>query len=249
MITIIAGPCSAETREQTLSTAKELSQAGIKIFRAGVWKPRTRPGGFEGAGIEALEWLQEAKETYDLRIAVELNAPENVEHLLAHKIDTVWIGARTTVSPFAMDELGSALSATDLEVYVKNPICPDLDLWIGAIERLRQAGVKNVKAIHRGFMTHYTDIYRNEPVWSIAQGLKRQMPNLQVLCDPSHIAGKWEYVQQLCYMALQLGFDGLFVESHISPYDAWTDSRQQLSTQQMGELLADLRQNLPYQFL
>ncbi|MEG1607346.1 MAG: hypothetical protein RR931_05595 [Mucinivorans sp.] len=245
---ITAGPCSAETREQVLETAKVLSQAGVKIFRAGVWKPRTRPGNFEGVGREALDWLREAKELYGLKIATEINWPSNVQYLVEAGIDIAWLGARTTVNPFLVDEIASELGRTEMEVWVKNPVCPDAELWIGAIERVRRAGAKRIVAIHRGFSQFGVDLYRNTPLWNIPLKVMRDMPTVPMLCDPSHIAGRSEYVRQICYMALQLGFNGLFVESHCSPHSALSDARQQLSTYQATELFAELKRNLPELF-
>lgn len=249
MITIVAGPCSAESREQVMTTARQLSEAGIKIFRAGVWKPRTRPGNFEGIGPTALEWLREAKEKYGLRIATEINKAQNVQLLVDAGVDIAWIGARTTVNPFIVDEIADALGNTNMEVYVKNPVCPDPELWMGAIERLQRAGVKKITAIHRGFSQYGSDLYRNTPLWNIPLRLMRDMPNIPIFCDPSHITGRTEYVRQVCYMALQLGFGGLFVESHCCPHEALSDARQQLSCLQAEELFAELRRNLPELFV
>lgn len=249
MITIVSGPCSAESREQVMETARLLSDGGIQIYRAGVWKPRTRPGNFEGVGVEALEWLSEAKAAYGLKIAVEINHARNVEHLVRAGIDIAWLGARTTVNPFVVDEIAGELGSSGMEVYVKNPVCPDADLWLGAIERVQRAGVKNIKAVHRGFCQYGADLYRNTPIWSIPLRIMREMPNIPMLCDPSHITGKAEYVRHVCYMALQLGFNGLFVESHYKPFEAKSDARQQLSPIQMIELLRELERNMPELFV
>lgn len=246
---IVAGPCSAESREQVLTTAKELAAGGIKIMRAGVWKPRTRPGNFEGVGQQALEWLAEAKELYGVRIATEINWPSNVELLSKAGVDIAWLGARTTVNPFLVDEIACELGKTSMEVYIKNPVCPDVDLWLGAIERVQRAGVRKIVAVHRGFSQYGVDLYRNTPLWNIPLKVMHEMPGIPMICDPSHITGKAEYVRHVCYMALQLGFNGLFVESHCAPHQALSDARQQLSTAQMIELLEELKKNMPELFV
>ncbi len=248
MLTLISGPCSAETKDQLFQTAEGVAKAGIKILRAGVWKPRTRPGNFEGCGEEALQWMALAKEQFGLKLATEVATLEHIELATQYGVDIAWLGARTTTSPFTVEQLAPALASSGMEVYVKNPICAELDLWIGAIERLQRAGVSRLTAIHRGFVLPVKDIYRNEPLWSIPLALKNYAPNLPVICDPSHIAGKWEYVSQLCYMALSLGMDGLMIESHNSPYHALSDGRQQLSPGQLAQLMEDLRRDMPHRF-
>jgi len=242
---IVSGPCSAESFDQVMQTAKELSKGGVKIFRAGVWKPRTRPGSFEGVGVEALKWLKQAKDTYGLKIATEINVPSNVKYLVDYGVDIAWLGARTTVNPFIVDAIAKELVGTNIEVYVKNPVCPDADLWMGAIERLQRAGCRKITAIHRGFSQYGVDLYRNDPLWNIPLRVMREMPHIPMLCDPSHIAGKSEYVRPLSYMALQLGFQGLFVESHCSPHEALSDARQQLSSIEAIALFDDLKKMMP----
>lgn len=238
---LVAGPCSAESFAQVMDTASQLSEAGIKIFRAGVWKPRTRPGCFEGVGIEGLEWLSEVKRRYGMKIATELNTAANAEHLLRHGIDIAWIGARTSVNPFIVEEIASALRGTDIEVYVKNPVCPDVELWMGAIERLHNAGIKKITAIHRGFSQYGKDIYRNVPLWTLPLRVMKEMPEIPMICDPSHIAGLREYVPQVSAMAMILKVNGLFIESHINPDCAKSDARQQLTPLDTASMLKELK--------
>lgn len=242
---IVSGPCSAESREQVMQTAKELVAGGVKIYRAGVWKPRTRPGCFEGYGIQALEWLKEAKETFGLKIATEINIPSNVKYLVEYGVDIAWLGARTTVNPFIVDAIAAELAKTDIEVYVKNPVCPDADLWMGSIERILKAGCRKVTAIHRGFSQYGVDLYRNAPLWNLPLRVMREMPHIPMLCDPSHIAGKSEFVRVLSYTAMQLGFNGLFVESHCNPDSALSDARQQISSREAISLFEDLKRMMP----
>lgn len=238
---IIAGPCSAESREQVLETADGLAQHGVKIFRAGVWKPRTRPGCFEGCGEVALEWLQEVKERYGMRIAVELNTARNAEMLLKAGIDIMWIGARTTTSPFDVQDIADALQGCEVDVYVKNPVCPDNSLWLGAVERVMRANIKgDVVGIHRGFCAWERDIFRNNPIWSIPLWLKAEMPELPIICDPSHISGIASLVPHVARMSMELGFDGLMIESHIDPSKALSDATQQLTPTELGSVLQDL---------
>jgi chorismate mutase len=237
---IIAGPCSAETEEQTFDTAKRLSQAGIKIFRAGVWKPRTKPGGFEGNGKKALPWLQRVKAELGMYIAVEVATPAHVREALAFDIDILWIGARTSANPFAVQELANALEGIDIPVFIKNPVNPDIDLWIGAIERINNAGITKIAAIHRGFSTYDKKIYRNIPQWHIPIELHRQLPDLPLFCDPSHIGGKRELIAPLCQQAMDLNFDGLVIESHCSPEKAWSDAAQQVTPEVLELILNTL---------
>ena len=226
---IIAGPCSAETEEQVMETARQLHANGVQIYRAGIWKPRTKPGGFEGIGAVGLPWLQRVKKELGMYIATEVATAAHVRAALAADIDILWIGARTTANPFAVQEIADALEGTDIPVLIKNPVNPDLDLWIGAIERVYNAGVRKIGAIHRGFSSYDKKIYRNLPQWHIPIELHRQMPELPIICDPSHIGGKRELVAPLCQQAMDLNFDGLIVETHINPEKAWSDATQQVT--------------------
>ena len=226
---IIAGPCSAETEEQVMETARQLHANGVQIYRAGIWKPRTKPGGFEGIGAEGLPWLQRVKKELGMYIATEVATAAHVRAALAADVDILWIGARTTANPFAVQEIADALEGTDIPVLIKNPVNPDLDLWIGAIERVYNAGVRKIGAIHRGFSSYDKKIYRNLPQWHIPIELHRQMPELPIICDPSHIGGKRELVAPLCQQAMDLNFDGLIVETHVNPAKAWSDATQQVT--------------------
>ena len=226
---VIAGPCSAESREQVLTTATALAAKGVKIFRAGIWKPRTKPGGFEGVGAVGLPWLKEVKQTTGMLIATEVATPYHVFEAIKAGVDLLWIGARTVANPFAMQELADALKGTDMPVLVKNPVNPDLELWIGAIERLYRAGITNVGVIHRGFSSYEKKLYRNLPLWHIPIELKRRFPNLTVFCDPSHIGGKRELVAPIAQQALDLNFEGLIIESHCNPDCALSDASQQIT--------------------
>ena len=226
---IIAGPCSAETEEQVFNTAKQLSEKGIKIFRAGIWKPRTKPGGFEGIGEQGLPWMQRVKKELGMLVATEVANTKHVEAALNAGIDILWIGARTSANPFAMQEIADALKGADVPVLIKNPVNPDLELWIGAIERINGAGIKRIAASHRGFSTYDKKLYRNLPMWHIPIELHRRIPNLPVICDPSHIGGRRELIAPLCQQAMDLGFDGLIIESHCSPDNAWSDAKQQVT--------------------
>ena len=226
---IIAGPCSAETEEQVMATALELSKNGIPVFRAGIWKPRTKPGGFEGVGVEGLPWLQRVKAETGMFVGTEVATAKHIEEALKHGIDILWIGARTSANPFAMQEIADALQGVDVPVLVKNPVNPDIELWIGAMERLYNAGIRKLGAIHRGFSTYDKKIYRNLPQWNIPIELRRRYPNLPIICDPSHIGGKRELIAPLCQQAMDLGFDGLMIESHCNPDKAWSDAAQQLT--------------------
>lgn len=237
---VIAGPCSAETEEQVMNTARSLSRHGIKIFRAGIWKPRTKPGGFEGVGAEGLPWLKRVKEELGMYVATEVATSKHVREALANDVDILWIGARTSANPFAMQEIADALEGTDIPVMIKNPVNPDLELWIGAIERIYNAGVRRIAAIHRGFSTYDKKIYRNLPQWHIPIELKRRLPNLPIFCDPSHIGGKRELVGPLCQQAMDLNFDGLMVESHCNPEKAWSDASQQVTPDVLDFILDTL---------
>ena len=226
---VIAGPCSAETEEQVMTTARGLAHNGIKVFRAGVWKPRTKPGGFEGMGETALPWLEEVRKETGMYVTTEVATAKHVEACLKHNIDILWVGARTTANPFAMQEVADALKGVDIPVLVKNPVSPDLELWIGSMERLNQAGIKRMAAIHRGFSSFEKRIYRNLPQWHIPIELRRRIPTLPIIVDPSHMGGKRELVAPLCQQAMDLGFDGLIIESHCNPDAAWSDAAQQVT--------------------
>lgn len=234
---VIAGPCSAETEEQVMTTARQLADKGIKIYRAGIWKPRTKPGGFEGVGVEGLSWLKQVKKETGMLVATEVATEKHVYECLKADIDILWIGARTTANPFAMQEIADALKGVDIPVFVKNPVNPDLELWIGALERINNAGLKRLAAIHRGFSTYDKKIYRNLPQWHIPIELRRRIPNLPILCDPSHIGGKRELIAPLCQQAMDLGFDGLIVESHCNPDKAWSDAAQQVTPDVLDYIL------------
>ena len=226
---VIAGPCSAETEDQVMSAARALSKNGIKIFRAGIWKPRTKPGGFEGIGVEGLAWMKAVKQETGMLVATEVATAKHVYEALKAGIDVLWIGARTTANPFAVQEIADALKGVDVPVLIKNPVNPDLELWIGALLRINGAGLQRIGAIHRGFSTYDKKIYRNLPQWHIPIELRRRIPNLPSLCDPSHIGGKRELIAPLCQQAMDLGFDGLIVESHCNPDAAWSDASQQVT--------------------
>ena len=234
---VIAGPCSAETEEQVMNTARQLADKGIKIFRAGIWKPRTKPGGFEGVGVEGLAWLKRVKQETGMYVATEVANAKHVFEALKAGVDILWVGARTTANPFAMQEIADALRGVDIPVLVKNPVNPDLELWIGALERLNQAGLQRLAAIHRGFSSYDKKIYRNLPQWHIPIELRRRIPALPILCDPSHIGGKRELVAPLCQQAMDLGFDGLIVESHCDPDKAWSDASQQVTPDVLDYIL------------
>lgn len=238
---IIAGPCSAETREQLLSTAAALKPANLTLFRAGVWKPRTRPGSFEGNGEEALKWLQEVKKEYGFAVTTEVAEVHHIEQALKYDIDVLWIGARTTVNPFHVQQLAEALKGVDVPVMIKNPVNPDVDLWEGALERFERAGVKKIAAIHRGFSSYQASSpYRNQPNWVIPIELKRRRPDLYIICDPSHIAGKRDLVSEVAQKAMDMGFDGLMIETHPEPEQAWSDAAQQLRPEALLQLLSRL---------
>ena len=237
---VIAGPCSAETEEQVMNTARELAANGIKIFRAGVWKPRTRPGSFEGKGVEALPWLQRVKKETGMYTAVEVATAQHVYEAIKYGVDMLWIGARTTANPFAVQEVADALRGTDMPVLVKNPVNPDLELWIGALERLNRAGIKKLGVIHRGFSVYQKVKYRNDPQWQIAIELKRRLPNLPIINDPSHISGDSNLIFEVSQQAMNLNFDGLIIESHECPAQAWSDAKQQVTPAHLKMILGDL---------
>lgn len=237
---IIAGPCSAETEEQVMDIARQLKDSGVSIYRAGIWKPRTRPGGFEGVGAIGLEWLQKAKAETGLPMAVEVANATHVKLALEHDIDVLWIGARTTVNPFAVQEIADALKGTDKIVLVKNPVNPDLALWLGGVERLYNAGIKNLGVIHRGFSSYEKTKYRNIPEWQLAIELHDRFPNLPIICDPSHITGRRDMIQQVSQQALNLNYDGLMIETHNDPDKAWSDAAQQVTPNKLKEIIAGL---------
>jgi chorismate mutase len=258
---IIAGPCSVETEEQVMTTAVQLANKDIKIFRAGIWKPRTKPGGFEGIGAEGLPWLQRVKKETGMYVATEVATKNHVFEAVKHNIDMLWIGARTSVNPFAVQEIADALKIAGFTgpVLIKNPVNPDLELWIGAIERIYNAGIHKIAAIHRGFSTYDKKLYRNLPQWHIPIELKRRLPNLPLISDPSHIGGKRELIAPLCQQAMDLNYDGLIIESHCCPDNAWSDKDQQITpdilsyilnllvirdTKQTTENLTELRQQI-----
>jgi chorismate mutase len=237
---LISGPCSAETEAQTLETARALSAVGVKLFRAGLWKPRTRPGAFEGVGVEGLTWLQKVKKETGMYTGTEVANAQHVFEALKYGIDFLWIGARTTANPFAVQEIANALRGADLPVLVKNPINPDLELWIGAIERINRAGIKQLAAIHRGFSTYGKNEYRNHPQWLIPIELHRRYPDLPLLTDPSHIAGNRNLIAQVCQQAMDLNFSGLIVETHIQPDVAWSDAMQQITPSRLIEIVESI---------
>ncbi|MCR5820791.1 MAG: bifunctional 3-deoxy-7-phosphoheptulonate synthase/chorismate mutase type II [Bacteroidaceae bacterium] len=225
---VIAGPCSAETEEQVMETAKQLHSVGIKIFRAGIWKPRTKPGGFEGKGLEALPWMKQVKQETGMLTACEVATPEHIEQALQYGIDILWIGARTTANPFSMQALADALQGVDVPVLVKNPVNPDIELWVGALMRLNSAGVQRIAAVHRGFSSVDQKIYRNAPMWHLPIELARRYPTLPIICDPSHMGGRRDLIAPLSQQAMDMGFAGLMIESHCNPDCAWSDAKQQV---------------------
>ena len=239
---IISGPCSAETEEQVLQTAVRLAATGkVDILRAGIWKPRTRPGSFEGIGTKGLPWLQAARKASGLPVAVEVATGKQVEDALHFDVDVLWIGARTTVNPFSVQEVADALRGVDVPVLIKNPINPDLELWIGAMERVQKAGIKNIGLIHRGFSSYGNTEYRNAPMWHLAIEMKRRYPGLLLINDPSHICGRRDILQDVAQTAIDLDFDGLIIESHIDPDNAWSDAKQQVTPEKLGEMIGSIR--------
>jgi chorismate mutase len=238
---ILSGPCSAETEEQVLETAHALAKLNISVFRAGIWKPRTRPNTFEGVGSEGLQWLTRVRKETGLKVCTEVANAKHTYEALKHNIDVLWIGARTTVNPFAVQEIAEALRGVDIPVLVKNPINPDLELWIGALERINKVGIKKLGAIHRGFSSYGDSAFRNAPNWQIPIELKRRFPELLIINDPSHIGGKRSLIQPLSQKAMDLDFDGLMVEVHPNPDEAWSDAKQQLTPEDFGEMLSSLK--------
>jgi len=237
---VIAGPCSAETEEQLLATAKQLASHGIKILRAGIWKPRTRPNAFEGHGSKALPWLMRVKEETGMLVSTEVANVKHVYEALKYGVDMLWLGARTSANPFAVQEIADTLRGVNIPIMVKNPINPDAELWIGAFERLHNAGIKKMAAIHRGFSTYEKTIYRNDPQWQIPIELKRRVPKLPIITDPSHICGTWENLFDISQKAMDLNFDGLIIESHVNPTEAWSDAKQQITPHELNDLLGRL---------
>ncbi|MCB0479897.1 MAG: bifunctional 3-deoxy-7-phosphoheptulonate synthase/chorismate mutase type II [Flavobacteriales bacterium] len=238
---IIAGPCSAESELQVMSVAQELvANSSVDMFRAGVWKPRTRPNSFEGLGEKALPWLAQIKKQFDLPVMIEVASPKHVELALHHGIDCFWIGARTTVSPFAVQEIADALAGSATQVFVKNPIHPEIDLWVGAIERVTRSNVKSVSAIHRGFSSFRKSAYRNIPLWEIPIELQRRFPDLDIICDPSHIGGNQKLVFEISQKAIDLGLSGLMIEVHPNPSKALSDPQQQITPNELIQLLNSL---------
>ena len=238
---VIAGPCSAETEEQVLKIAHELKDSDVNYFRAGIWKPRTRPGNFEGVGALGLKWLQRVKEETGMKTCTEVANAAHVKLALEHDIDLLWIGARTAVSPFIMQEIADALQGSEKIVLVKNPVNPDLSLWLGGIERLYTAGIKNLGAIHRGFSTYEKSKYRNIPEWQLTIEFQNKFPDLPLICDPSHITGKRDMVFDVSQTALDLNFDGLMVETHHDPENAWSDAAQQVTPTALIQMMEDLK--------
>jgi len=238
---VIGGPCSAETEEQVLKIAHELKDTDVTVLRAGIWKPRTRPGMFEGVGAIGLKWLQKAKAETGLLTATEVANAVHVKLALEHDVDILWIGARSTVSPFIMQEIADALEGTDKIVLVKNPVNPDLALWLGGVERLYTANIKKLGLIHRGFSSYEKSKYRNNPEWQIAVEAQNKFPDLPMICDPSHIAGKRDLIFDICQTALDLNFDGLMVETHWDPDNAWSDAAQQVTPTVLVQIMKDLK--------
>lgn len=234
---VIAGPCSIETEEQAMSTARQLAERGVKIFRGGIWKPRTKPGGFEGIGVPGLTWLKEIKKETGMYTSTEVATAMHVYESLKAGIDMLWIGARTSANPFAVQEIADALKGVDIPVLVKNPVNPDIELWIGAMERLNNAGIKRLGAIHRGFSSYDRKIYRNLPQWHIPIELRRRIPQLPIFCDPSHIGGKRELIAPISQQAMDMNFDGLIIESHCNPDAAWSDASQQITPEVLDYIL------------
>lgn len=238
---VIAGPCSAETEEQVLKTAHELKNTDTNVFRAGIWKPRTRPGGFEGVGEIGLPWLQKVKEETGMLVTTEVGNANHVELALKHNIDILWIGARTTVNPFVVQEIADALKGVDIPVLVKNPVNPDLPLWLGAVERFKTAGISQLGVIHRGFSTYNSLHYRNKPKWHLAIELKKEFPDLPLILDPSHICGRRDTILDVSQTALDLNYDGFMIETHIDPDNAWSDAAQQVTPSQLSQITENLK--------
>lgn len=242
---LIAGPCSAESESQVLNAATELSKYGVNLFRAGIWKPRTRPGAFEGIGVEGLRWLRRVKEETGMKVTTEVANTQHVFEALKYGIDVLWVGARTTVNPFSVQEVADALKGVDIPVLIKNPVNPDLTLWIGAIERIYKAGIQRIGVIHRGFSYHGESAYRNVPRWQIPIDLKRQFPDIQMICDHSHICGRRDTLAKVAQWAFDLDYDGLMTEVHPTPDTAMSDASQQITPLQYREMIEHLVARMP----
>ncbi|PCH77113.1 MAG: 3-deoxy-7-phosphoheptulonate synthase [Flavobacteriaceae bacterium] len=238
---VIAGPCSAETEEQVMATARLLQKTDTNVFRAGIWKPRTRPGQFEGVGEKGLKWLQQVKEETGMMVTTEVGNADHVEKALKHGIDILWIGARTTVNPFVVQEIADALKGVDIPVLVKNPVNPDLALWLGAVERIQTAGITQLGVIHRGFSSYNSGHYRNKPKWSLPIELKKEFPDLPIILDPSHICGRRDTLLDVSQTGLDLNFDGFMIETHIDPDNAWSDAAQQITPARLHEITKELK--------
>src|ERR1700761_5211792 len=239
---IISGPCSAETEEQTVETMTRLAKTGkVDIIRAGIWKPRTRPGSFEGIGTKGLPWLQRGKSLTGLPVAIEVATAKQVEDALHFDVDVLWIGARTTVNPFSVQEVADALRGVDVPVLIKNPINPDIELWTGAVERVAKAGIKQIGLIHRGFSSYGNTEYRNAPMWHLAIEMKRRSPGMMMINDPSHISGRRDILQDVAQKAIDLDMDGLIIETHVDPDKAWSDAKQQITPEKLAELLDSIK--------
>jgi len=238
---IIAGPCSAESRNQLFESVKAISDLDIEVMRAGVWKPRSRPNNFEGAGVEALKWIKELQSEFNIKFVIEVAKPQHVELALAHDINLMWIGARTTVNPFAVQEIADALKGTNISILIKNPINPDVELWQGGIERVLNAGITKVAAVHRGFSFFQKSKFRNPPAWQIPIELKRRMPEIPLICDPSHICGSRDNILEISQKAIDLNYDGLMIETHPNPDKALSDAEQQVTPSQLAEILHTIK--------
>ncbi|MEZ5072297.1 MAG: bifunctional 3-deoxy-7-phosphoheptulonate synthase/chorismate mutase type II [Bacteroidales bacterium] len=237
---IMAGPCSAETEEQVLNTARPLAEMGIRIFRAGIWKPRTRPNAFEGVGSEGLKWLQRVKQETGMLVSTEVANVKHVYEALKFGVDILWIGARTSANPFAVQDIADSLRGVNIPVMVKNPVNPDVDLWIGAIERINRAGIRQMAAIHRGFSSYERTLYRNQPQWQIPIELRRRVPHMPIITDPSHICGTREFLFDISQKAMDLNFDGLIIETHCNPDKALSDAKQQVTPAGLGDIIKRL---------
>jgi len=239
---IISGPCSAETEEQVMTTARGLANTGkVDIMRAGIWKPRTRPGSFEGIGTKGLPWLQQAKKETGIPLAVEVATAKQVEDALHFDVDVLWVGARTTVNPFSVQEIADALRGVKVPVLIKNPLNPDLELWVGGMERIAKAGIEDLGLIHRGFSSYGNTDFRNAPMWHLAIEMKRRFPNVPMINDPSHICGRRDILQSVAQQAIDLDFDGLIIESHMDPDNAWSDAKQQITPEVLKQMLENIR--------
>lgn len=249
---IISGPCSAETKEQVMETANQLASTGmVDVIRAGIWKPRTHPGYFEGVGTKGLPWLQEVKSRTGLPVTVEVAKAKHIEDALNFEVDILWIGARSTVNPTTIDEVARALRGVDIPVLIKNPMNPDIELWIGAVERIANAGIKNIGLVHRGFSTYGNIEYRNNPMWHLAIEMRSRNPELMMICDPTHISGRRDIIQNVAQKAIDLNYDGLMIESHINPDEAWTDGKQQITPPALKKMLECIiwrneKSNIPF---